>query len=66
MVSQLDVAPTELVPFSCVSSYKDLAPTEPLFTSLLRPMELRFRSALMDCIRPGCKHHPTPAARATM
>ena len=32
--SQLDIAPTELIPFFGVGSDKDLAPTEPLFNRL--------------------------------
>jgi hypothetical protein len=37
-----DVAPPELIPVFCVSCYKDLAPTEPLFNNLLGAPSLRY------------------------
>ena len=40
----LDFAPPELVAFFCVACYKDLAPTEPLFKSLLGESLAAFRS----------------------
>ena len=43
-VSQLDFVPPELVAFFCVACYKDPAPTEPFFKSLLGESLAAFRS----------------------